>query len=80
MRPPSEVERLAVFLAAMAVTRALLPRMKPTRTRPSSDYQLTADERREALARAHALRQQLVKRRLDNIYRARYGAYNAREN
>ncbi len=29
MRPPTEAERLAVFLAAMAVTRLLLPRTKP---------------------------------------------------
>ncbi len=71
MRPPTELERLAVFLVAMTVTRLALGRAsQPTQARPSGDsYQLTTDERREALLRARALRQQLM-------YRARYGANN----
>ncbi len=60
MRPPTEVERLAVFLAAMAVTRALLPRTKPQEPRPPAYNPLAADQYREALLK----------------YRARYGANN----
>ncbi len=36
MRPPTEMERLAVFIAAMVVTRALLPRPNPTTLEPDS--------------------------------------------
>ncbi len=36
MRPPTEVERLAVFLAAMTVTRLMLTRT-PAPTEPPTD-------------------------------------------
>ncbi len=71
MRPPTEVERVAVFLAAMAVTPVLLPRSKqPTRNRPSGEpaklrpARVFVGDRDAATA----------------TYRARYGANNAREN
>ncbi len=37
MRPPTELERLAVFLAAMAAMRLLLERTQPTQKRPSGE-------------------------------------------
>jgi hypothetical protein len=60
MRPPTELERLAVFLAAMAVTRALLPRTQPTQNRPSGDGYCADCEMTHPA----------------DLYRARYGADN----
>ncbi len=37
MRPPTELERLAVFVAAMAVTRLLLARPQPAHACPPTD-------------------------------------------
>ncbi len=70
MRPPTEVERLAVFLAAMTVTRLLLGR----RARPPA---YPCDSRGRPIEDG-------INGWLDPEpiydYRARYGANNAREN
>ncbi len=77
MRSPTEVERLAVFLAAMAAMRLLLGRMQPTQKRPSGE-----------LVKIRAARVFINGQDVTNDpryvvtdpYRARYGADNATEN
>ncbi len=76
MRPPTEVERLAVFLAAMVVVRLLLGR-------PTPDRYVRAGRYRIPIQPAFPNSDRLFVGDRDATtatYRARYGANNAREN
>ncbi len=62
MRPPTELERLAVFLAAVAVTRLLLP--------------LPVPPERPGAPMPSPVRQAHRGQEFEDVYRARYGANN----
>ncbi len=81
MRPPTEVERLAVFLAAVAVTRLMLGRGNVEHAAVDAyarrmGHDRPIEERLEKLRRISGQGPVVDRRSPTDPYRARYGANN----